>query len=130
MKLGKYIGSGKCRKVYHHPTLKDAVIKVAKKDKSGGLNHQNKSEWEVWNLIKDTKYKKYFCPCIEMTEDGKYLIQKKAKKTSSTVNLPKELKCKNGDIDGSKNIGLYNKKTVLVDYGHSKFIKHIKSLNL
>ena len=131
MKLGKYINQGRGRKVYHHPDKEDIVIKVAmpKKNNKKGFKSQNKNEWEVWNLVQNTKYEKYFCPCIEISEDTQYLLQKKAKQSKSSFKYTNILKGLNdADITRSCNCGYYNGEMVLIDYGHPKMLPGIKKL--
>ena len=133
MKKGKLLGKGVTRKVYEHPENKNYVIKESigpiKEDKENRLYGSNKREWEAWLYIKDSKYEKYFCPCIELLDEGLYLIMERAIKTTKKVNLPKELSCiKDIDIRPC-NCGELNGRIVIIDYGHSK-IKNLFKLNL
>lgn len=124
MKTGKFLGEGKGRKVYNHPINKKWIIKV-----NYSKINQNIIEFEIWNLIKNTKYEKYFCPCISIFEDGKYLIAMKAKKTSKKINLPKELKnIPKADITKNANIGKYGDNVVVIDYGNPNLLKGIKKI--
>lgn len=129
MNLGKKLGNGKSRDVYVHPDDESLVIKVLKNTNRPDLKVQNKNEWEIWDMIKGTKYEKYFCPCIEISDCGKYLTAKRAQRAKHPVKFPKELQC-DGDIKWKQNSGIYNDNTVIIDYGHPKLFNHIKKLKL
>ena len=119
-KLGEYIGSGACRKVYNHPTDDTLVIKVLKKKWP-----QNQREWDVWQMVKGTEYEQFFCPCVEISNDGKYLIQKKAKKSILKFTHPI---IKGRDTMLTKNAGIYNEQVVLIDYGDSGILKCMEKI--
>lgn len=125
MKLGKLLGEGKARKVYMHPDDTEKVIKVWKTDQS--VVNQNENEWDAWNMVKGTSLEKYFCPCVELSDDKIYLICKRGYKTTLKFIVPTALKfIKNGDINSKNNYAEYNKKAVLIDYGHPGVIKSLK----
>lgn len=71
---GKNLGEGIGRTVYECNLIKDTVIKI---ERSG---FQNIREWEIWDEVKETKYAKWFAPCIYISPCGIYLIQKKTEK--------------------------------------------------
>lgn len=119
MTLGKFIAKGKGRKVYQHPNDPDLIIKVPiNSDKA------NRWEWEFWNLIKDTEYAKYFCPCVEFT-DGNLIMKrcKPGKRVPQGLTI-KGIKIK--DSTKSTNYGRLGKRNVLLDYSHA--YKQLKDL--
>lgn len=126
--LGKVLGRGCFRTVYQDKDNKDVVIKklVSKKQKGGKTYNENKIEWNFWNIVKETKFAKYFCPCVEISKDYKYLKMVKASKIKERpkVGLPSEL-C--NDIKNIGNWGKLNGSPVIIDYGHQGYSKICKS---
>lgn len=117
--FGKILGSGMSRIVYQHigdPTL---VLKV----ESGGNRFQNVLEWEVWQTVKDTKFAKWFAPCIDISANGIILVQKKADiipKNQYPKKIPRFF------MDTKyENFGMIGKQFVCFDYGTA----HIDALN-
>jgi hypothetical protein len=113
------------------------VVKVAIKHRNGTLNKQNQREWEIWEIVKNTKFEQYFCPCVEVIDNYEFLIAKKANPISNSVCLPNDFKLSKGfellndcDIENKGNSGELNGKIILIDYGHYKFLEFIKMLEL
>ncbi len=81
--LGKKIGKGFRRDVFEHKEDDSLVIKALlnKTDK------HNINEIERWKNA-DEETKKYLAPCIEISEDGVYLIQKKGTKVEGNGYIP------------------------------------------
>ena len=112
-KLGKYIGAGGCRKVYEHKDNPEWVIKVAKSPRKVVAN---RSEWNVWQALKDTPEAKYLAPCIEISEDNKWLVQMKAK-PATKVFRSEEVRWWMKDFK-LVNMGMLGDRLVFVDYDH------------
>ncbi len=47
----------------------NTVLKISK------TNHSNRVEWENWQLLKNTKWKKYFAPCIKLLKNGNLIMK-------------------------------------------------------
>lgn len=148
--LGNIITTGGKRMVYEHSTNDKWVIKKLKdKDKF----NENEIEWNIWNLVKGTKYEPYFCPCVNISDDKLYLIMLKAKtipfeqfekdfplkinnnlkKQLLSININKTLQLPPFLHDCAHNQphnwGILNDKKVIIDYGHKnnkKLIKYLK----
>lgn len=145
--VGEVLTEGDSRVIHYHRYNKKWIVKKRKSNDPRKYN-SNTVEWEVWNLVKGTKYEEYFCPCLGLSEDEKYLVMEKAQtipgkkyekkhplKSSSDLKkklsklqpkkLPKGIK----DVGQHKlhNHGLYKGRIVIVDYGDSRqFLKYIK----
>lgn len=113
--------------MYEHPDDDSFVIKMA----NPGKNQTNYWEWCVWNFYKGTEHEKYLCPMVEISDDYKYLIARKAGKCKFDMKvykkLPEPLKedamalCNWGKIDG---------RLVVLDYGRkSQYDKIMKLKN-
>lgn len=76
MFCGKQIGYGVYRQVFEHKYDDSLVIKVEYADTTFFANAQ---EWAVWKEMSDTDLAKYFAPCVDISENGLILIQKKTK---------------------------------------------------
>lgn len=117
--LGKLIGSGLSRTVYEYEQDKTCVIKY----EHGEGRWQNILEWEIWNTVKDTKLAKWFAPCIDISPNGHFLIQKRAEKVPKSF-FPKEIPALFGDLKYD-NFGMIGKQFVCIDYG----TVHIPAIN-
>lgn len=117
--LGKRLGGGMSRQVYLCRQDHTAVIKV--EAQSGRF--QNVLEWEVWQTVKETKLKKYFAPCIAISDCGTILIQKRADPLRKE-EYPKKIPVFFGDTK-YQNFGKIGKQFVCIDYGTA----HIPALN-
>ena len=125
--LGEVIGVGSNRIVHQHLVNSDFIIKVQRPKtlkKNKILN--NIMEWQMWNRYIDTKYEKLLCPCISISVDGIYLVQRRAEvlspgkhlKRSRTqwAQLPLEIR-NYPDSRWYNNWGLLEYRYVLIDYG-------------
>jgi hypothetical protein len=118
-KLGKYLGEGFRRIVYEHKDRPDLVIKFLKK-----LDDDHKKlEFENWKNLKDTERGKWLVPCEYLSEDGRFLFQKKVK-VLEIEEAPKEVPewikiLGDWEFGGnkSKHWGIYQDRIVLIDYG-------------
>jgi len=129
--LGNIIAIGGNRKVFENVKDPTTVIKVLKtKKEKNKLLSANKIEWNIWNKYKDTEIEKYLCPCISISDDTVYLIQKKAKliqpgkhhKRSKQIwnLLPEDIK-KLPDSMWYRNWGILDNRYVIIDYGRNNF---------
>jgi hypothetical protein len=127
MKLKKLIGKGWNRNVYEHPEDPELVVKVVTHLHEG--IDSNKLEWEIWNKIKDTKHAEYFCPCVDLTQDGHLIMQKCEKTKEKNEEKIYVLGFYVRDSKRSGNKGLLNNKMVIIDYGHPKNVKFLAWLD-
>jgi hypothetical protein len=67
------IGNGIYRDVYR-TIMKHLVIKIANCQKG---QMENIMEMKLWEEVKDMPIKKWFAPCVKVSESGKYLLQEK-----------------------------------------------------
>ncbi len=108
--LGEKIGEGRKREVYNHKEDDNLVIKRAKEKKGFTGCQQNELEYRFYNDFPD----KPFAPTYWITEDKKYLIQKKGKPAK---------KIPDHDLVGLDFHRLWNwveidGKTLLCDFAH------------
>ncbi len=128
--LGKKIGSGERRDVFNHREDDSLVIKRLK---SGGDNH-NKIEMENWNNA-DKETRKFLAPCIAISDDGYYLVQKKGislekcnrkKKTHDDafeIFLKKMKYFRTTDRKKPSNWVYIDEELKMCDYGYDNFNK-------
>lgn len=110
--VGERIGCGMSRVVYECSQDKDCVIKHEEK-----IGHfQNVIEWEIWNMVVGTELEKWFAPCISISHNGLFLIQKKIGPIAFN-KYPEKVPAFFGDMK-YKNFGMYNKHFVVCDYGN------------
>lgn len=107
--LGKALGVGIHRKVgvfKPDPTL---VIKCAV-----DCPNINILEEEVWNMVKETDIAKWFAPCVAISENGIFLLQKMVE-TRPRKEYPTHVPSFFGDLKYA-NFGWLNGKFVCCDY--------------
>jgi len=80
--LEELISYGAYRQVYSHPYDDSVVIKI-----EHARSHCNAQEWYFWNLVRNTKFAKWFAPCIAISDDGSVLVQKKTTKPTKRQYL-------------------------------------------
>lgn len=120
MNLGNYIAAGATREVYFHPLNPEFVIKVTR----SSSRIYNFNEEYIWKVYRNTEIGKWLCPVHAVYEAGKYLIM-------PYVEMAKEVPA---DFPYSQffndikltNWGIYQGRTVLIDYGDPKTIKNLK----
>jgi hypothetical protein len=129
--LGDIIDIGGGRKVFENTNDSSTVIKVlkTKKERKKTLT-ANEIEWNTWNKYKGSHFEQFLCPCVSISENKVYLVQKKAKmldpgkhyKRSIEVwrNLPDEIR-RLPDSRWYKNWGMFEGRYVIVDYGRNDF---------
>lgn len=111
MFLGDLLGEGMSRKVYVIRGVDNAVIKI--EDRSRYF--QNIAEWEIWGWVKDTKMERWFAPCIDISNSGAILTQRRVfpmREKEKPTALPAYL-C---DLK-SENFGVLDGRVVCCDYG-------------
>lgn len=104
----EYIGSGKARDVYALDY--DRVVKVAK-DVVGV--ECNRREWRIWSSAVNIKH--ILVPCIDISEDGKRLIQKRGKRVNEVPPYPDVIKKCN--VEKPKQWVEIDGQVKLADYG-------------
>ena len=124
---GDLIDIGGSRKVFSNIEDAGTEIKVLKSQKE-----KNKTktpieiEWMIWNKYQSSQIAQFLCPCVAISPDKIYLVQKKAQmlKSGNDVKntreiwklLPNEIK-NVPDSRWYKNWGFFDHRYVLVDYG-------------
>lgn len=121
--LGKKLGAGMSRTVYLCREDVECVIKV----EAGTQSFQNIMEWEFWQSVKTTKFKKWFAPCVAISACGTILIQKRADPIHKD-QYPKKIPAFFSDRKFS-NFGKIGKQFVCVDYGTAHILAVNKALN-
>lgn len=118
-KLGDYLGEGFRRITYSHVDDPTVVIKFLKNLK----DDHNRIEFENWQKLKNTERGKWLAPCVSLSDDGRYLIQRRVEVLDE---MPEELVVPDwikvlGDYsfggNKSKHWGKYEGRVVLIDYG-------------
>lgn len=117
--LGKVIGVGMSRSVYEYTLDKTLVVKY----EHGESRWQNIIEYEIWQTVKDTKMAKWFAPCIDISPNGHFMLQKRAEKIPKGF-YPKKIPTMFADLKYD-NFGMIGKQFVCIDYGTA----HIDALN-
>jgi hypothetical protein len=118
--LGDQIGLGMSRNVYNHKQNPDLVIKH-----EVGQGFQNAIEWRVWESVEHTPMAKWFAPCVSISPNGVFLIQKKVK-TLPILNkdkYPKEIPAFFSDTKYT-NFGMLGKNFVCFDYGTFNLVRN------
>lgn len=71
--LGAPLGYGISRNVYALERDQTCVIKY----EPSGDEFQNQAEWRIWQAVKNTDLAKWFAPCIAISPNGLWLIQRR-----------------------------------------------------
>lgn len=113
MFCGPKLGSGISRDVFAHAHDKNLVIKIEQYAKS----FQNVLEWQTWRWWKnEPKVAKWLAPCVEISENGAVLIQKRTKPLPNNLSKLRVPEFFN-DVKRD-NLGLLGKQIVLHDYAY------------
>ena len=116
-KLGDYLGEGFRRLVYKHKDNDDLVIKFLKNLE----DDHNRLEYQNWQNLKDTDKGIWLTPCISLSEDSRFLVQKRVQVLDEAPeNVPEWIKILGDWSFGgnkSKHWGIYEGRIVLMDYG-------------
>ncbi len=113
MVTGTQLGEGIARDVYRSALIPSQVFKF--ETRSGSF--QNILEWETWEHVKHTKYRRWFAPCHAISPCGTILIQEYAR-AIETSELPTHIPAFFTDIK-QKNWGMLDGRPVCVDYGYT-----------
>lgn len=108
--LGEGIGYGQNRSVWALTFNPELVIKL-----EGGSDFQNIMEWNIWKGVKGTKLEKWFAPCVAISPNGIWLVQKRITFPPRSAYPPK-LPAFLGDLKYA-NYGKFGKQWVACDYG-------------
>ena len=111
MCVGDFIAAGEYRSVFDWSLKKGVVVKYCHKDDCS----PNWTEYSIWNAVKGTKYEKWFCPVLEISPCGSFLLMKKARSIKETDKLPKKLPNFFTDIH-TGNFGWIGSQLVCTDY--------------
>ncbi len=107
------LGKGVARDVYRSALNPDHVFKF----ELPSMSFQNILEWETWDVVRHTKYAKWFAPCIHIASCGTVLIQAYAREIMPD-ELPKDVPAFFTDLKAD-NWGMLNGHPVCRDYGRS-----------
>ncbi len=119
-KLGDYLGEGFRRITYNHVDDETLVIKFLKNLK----DDHNLIEYENWEHLKDTEKGKWLAPCVSLSSDSRFLVQKKVRVLDEPPENVPEWITVLGDYsfggNKSKHWGVYEDRIVLIDYGDKR----------
>ena len=109
--LGDYISKGGSRTVFDWSLKPNTVVKFCHDDDC----RSNWIEYSIWQAVKDTNNAKWFCPVIDISPCGRFLLMRKVKALKQTDKLPKRLPNFFTDIH-TGNFGWIGKQLVCIDY--------------
>lgn len=109
--VGEFLGRGVYRAVYVYRPNPKFVVKLEMTDAKWFANI---SEWQIWNEVKNTKWAKWFAPCISISVNGTVLVQER---TYEVKKIPKRIPDFLGDTKLG-NWGLFKGRPVMHDYGN------------
>lgn len=113
----KAISQGSTRSVYKSALAADEVLKF----ETSARRFQNILEWETWQIVQYfPKHKRWFVPCVSISDCGTILIQKYARDLEESELLA-ELPVYFADIK-RENFGMFNGQVVCRDYGNTFLI--------
>lgn len=110
--LGEKVGVGQSREVYIHRHNPDWVVKV----EVSGKDFQNAHEWRLWHDLKETDLKKWFAPCVDISDNGMFLIQERVS-IPDVKSYPKKIPLFLSHDTQYQNFGFISKQFVCCDYG-------------
>lgn len=114
----RLVGSGIDRQVYTSRLLPDCVIKV----EEGSRSFQNVIEWETWQWVKDTAFKRWFAPCRFISPCGLVLVMERT--TEPAIRqYPDKMPVFLTDFK-RPNYGMLNGRLVCHDYGLHHLMDH------
>lgn len=122
--VGTKIGSGCYRDVYRCKLDYSLVVKIEKEE---GQFH-NIKEWNIWEELKYCPLKKWFAPCISISNDGKILIQKKIE-FGRKKDYPNKIPSFFTDVQ-PHNFGFIGKQLVCCDYGSTIITRNFNDKKL
>ena len=110
---GKKLGNGITRWVFENKQDPTCVLKF---EVGSGDMFQNVIEWKVWEAVRaDRSLRRWFAPCVAISENGLVLIQKKVEPVGNRVRLKKVPDFLTDVKDA--NWGVYKGRLVCHDYG-------------
>ena len=113
--LGREIGAGASRTVYVFALDPSLVIKHERVSAS----FSNASEWSIWMEMRDTQWRRWLAPCLQISACGTWLVQRR---TEPVAALPKGFKVPPFMADvKAENFGRLNGRIVAHDYGNHRF---------
>lgn len=101
-------------------TVFRANSKQVFKFETNAKRFQNIIEWETWEIVKHTKFAKWFAPCIDISNNGAILAQEFCRDLEDS-ELPEEVPVFLCDIKRS-NFGMLDGNVVCRDYGNNYLI--------
>lgn len=111
--LGHQLGEGQHRVTYECAFSDEYVVKV----ETGHQSFQNICEWELWKDARDSKWARWFAPCVQISPSGVFLIQRRAEALPEGF-LPRSIPSFFSDLK-PENFGRIGRQVVAVDYGLS-----------
>lgn len=109
--LGNFIAKGSSRTVFVWDMRPNTVVKYCHADDC----EANWVEYAIWQAVKDTKSARWFCPVIDISPCGRFLLMEKARPIVKTDKLPKKLPNVFTDIH-TGNFGWLGSQLVCTDY--------------
>jgi hypothetical protein len=114
--VGDPIAEGCHREVYALYGRPDAVLKV----EAGESGFYNVLEWQAWCELQDSKWAKFFAPCLEISANGSCLVQER---THPVAELPKLIPPFLQDVKPANFGMLKDGRVVCHDYSISWLIR-------
>lgn len=117
--IGKQLGKGQTRTAYAYlPDPDKYVIKLQHTEHSS----DNVLEWEIWHSLRDTKWAKWFAPCVSCSINGMALVQERVTPICDLHYemglVPKRVPFFFTDLK-KENFGFIGKQFVCCDYAYS-----------
>lgn len=109
--LGDFIGKGQYRTVFDWKMRDNTIVKFCHE----GDCQANWNEYSVWQEMKDTAHAKWFCPAIDISPCGRFLLMEKARAITKEDKLPRKLPNFFTDIH-TGNFGYLGNRLVCTDY--------------
>jgi hypothetical protein len=116
---GDLIGYGIHRVVFEFKPDPTCVIKF----ENNPGRFANVREWEMWRDLQMTPMKKWLAPCISISENGIWMVQKRTKPIPEKYKLPGKVPRWMTDIK-AQNFGLYKGQLVCHDYANHLCVNH------
>ena len=107
------------RDVYAHPEHPAWVLKIAKRDRYGCIEH-NRREWRIWNQYEGLR--EWLAPCVSISEDGRELIQVRG---VPMTEQPRRIPDCFEDFK-ARNWVMLDGRPVMCDYGHTEIEAKLK----